>query len=91
MRLYAARVYLNVYVNREPAAVIPPTKYPMIHDAVLNACDAKDGVKDGVIEHPPACSFDFTALHLQGRRCGRLSDQAASRDGEGDVVADHRP
>ncbi len=27
MRLYAARVYLNVYVNREPAAVIPPTKY----------------------------------------------------------------
>jgi hypothetical protein len=66
MRLYAARVYLNVYVNREPSAVIPPTKYPMIHDAVLNACDAKDGVKDGVIENPPACSFDFAALTCKG-------------------------
>jgi feruloyl esterase len=66
MRLYAARVYLNVYVNREPAAVIPPTKYPMIHDAVLNACDAKDGVKDGVIENPPTCSFDFAALTCKG-------------------------
>jgi len=66
MRLYAARVYLNVYVNREPAAVIPPTKYPMIHDAVLNACDAKDGVKDGVIENPPSCSFDFAALTCKG-------------------------
>ena len=40
----------------------------MIHDAVLNACDAKDGVKDGVIENPPACSFDFATLDLQGRR-----------------------
>src|SRR5262249_52680140 len=44
MRLYAARVALNVFVNREPAAVIPSTKYPMMHDAVLAACDAIDGV-----------------------------------------------
>lgn len=66
MRLYAARVALNVYVNREPAAVIPPSKYPMIHDAVLAACDAKDGVKDGVIEDPLRCSFDFTTLTCSG-------------------------
>ena len=32
MRLYAARVWLNTYVNRTPAAVIPPSKYPMIHE-----------------------------------------------------------
>jgi len=62
MRLYAARVALNVFVNREPAAVIPPGKYSMIHDAVLNACDAKDGVKDGVIEDPARCAFDFASL-----------------------------
>jgi Tannase and feruloyl esterase len=62
MRLYAARVALNVFVNREPAAVIPPAKYPMIHAAVLNACDAKDGVKDGVIEDPARCAFDFATL-----------------------------
>ena len=32
MRLYAARVWLNTYVNRTPAAVIPASKYPMIHE-----------------------------------------------------------
>jgi len=62
MRLYAARVALNVFVNRDPAAVIPPAKYPMIHAAVLNACDALDGVKDGVIENPAQCRFDFATL-----------------------------
>jgi feruloyl esterase len=66
MRLYAARVALNVFVNREPAGVIPPNKYPMIHQAVLNACDAKDGVKDGVIEDPSRCAFDFATLACTG-------------------------
>ena len=66
MRLYAARVALNVYMNREPAAVIPPSKYPMIHAAVLNACDAADAVKDGVIEDPSRCRFDFASLTCAG-------------------------
>jgi feruloyl esterase len=66
MRLYAARVALNVFMNREPAAVIPSSKYPMIHDAVLNACDAADGVKDGVIEDPSRCTFDFASLACSG-------------------------
>ncbi len=66
MRLYAARVALNVFVNREPAAVIPPEKYSAIHNAVLGACDAADGVKDGVIEDPARCGFDFAALTCAG-------------------------
>src|SRR5262245_673383 len=40
MRLYAARVALNVYINRDPAAVMPVSKLPMIHKAVLDKCDA---------------------------------------------------
>ena len=66
MRLYAARVALNIFMNREPAAVIPPSKYPMIHTAVLGACDALDGVKDGVIEDPARCSFDLATLTCSG-------------------------
>jgi feruloyl esterase len=66
MRLYAARVALNVFVNREPAAVIPPGKYPVIHNAVLAACDALDAVKDGVIEDPARCQFDFATLTCAG-------------------------
>jgi feruloyl esterase len=34
----------------------------MIHQAVLNACDALDGVKDGVIENPGVCKFDYAQL-----------------------------
>jgi len=66
MRLYAARVWLNTYVNRSPAAVIPPGKYPMIHQAVLDACDALDGVKDGVLEDPSRCAFDYARLTCTG-------------------------
>jgi len=66
MRLYAARVALNVSMNREPAAVIPPEKYPMIHQAVLDACDAADGVEDGVLEDPAQCTFDYASLTCSG-------------------------
>jgi Tannase and feruloyl esterase len=66
MRLYAARVWLNTYVNRSPSAVIPASKYPMMHRAVLDACDGLDGVKDGVIEDPPRCAFDVATLTCSG-------------------------
>ena len=62
MRAHAARVALNVVVNKDADSVIPPAKYPMIHDAVVNACDTLDGVKDGVIENPAMCKFDYTEL-----------------------------
>jgi len=62
MRLHAARVALNVAINAKADNVIPPAKYKMIHDAVLGACDAEDGVKDGVIENPPSCRFDYASL-----------------------------
>jgi len=37
---------------------IPKEKLPLIHDAVLAACDALDGAADGVLENPLACKFD---------------------------------
>ena len=66
MRLHGARIALNVVVNKNPDSVIPPSKYSMIHDAVLKACDALDGVKDGVIENPTRCNFDYTKLSCKG-------------------------
>jgi feruloyl esterase len=92
MRLYAARVALNLYVNREPAAVIPPAKYPMIHAAVLNACDALDGVKDGVIEDPPHCTFDYASLTCSGEdRADCLTKpQVESAKAMASPIIDHR-
>jgi feruloyl esterase len=45
-------------VHEDEASFIPPAKFPAIHDAVLRACDALDGVTDRVIEDPKACTFD---------------------------------
>ncbi len=45
---------------------IPPRKLPALAGAVLNACDARDGSKDGVIEDPRKCGFDPSALACAG-------------------------
>ena len=53
-------------VHKEPGSYIPPEKYPAIHNAVLRACDARDGVKDGVLENPAVCKFDPSVLQCKG-------------------------
>lgn len=42
----------------DPASYIAPGKLPAIEAAALTACDAIDGIKDGVIENPTKCRFD---------------------------------
>ena len=44
---------------------IPKEKYPALHQAVLDACDTLDGVKDGVLEDPRRCKFDPSAIQCQ--------------------------
>jgi feruloyl esterase len=44
---------------------IPKEKLPLIHDAVLAACDTLDGAKDGVLENPLACTFDPKVLECR--------------------------
>lgn len=66
MRMHAVRVGFTKLVTRNADGVIPPGKFPMIHSAVLDACDALDGVRDGVIENPPQCHFDYAKLACKG-------------------------
>ncbi len=47
-------------------AYIPPTKLAALQLATLAACDALDGVKDGVIDDPTRCKFDPATLLCQG-------------------------
>jgi tannase/feruloyl esterase len=42
----------------DPASYIPSSKVPAIANAVLETCDAEDGVKDGILNDPRQCHFD---------------------------------
>jgi feruloyl esterase len=53
-------------VHKDEAAYIPPEKYPLIHNAVVEKCDALDGVKDGILEDPTRCQFDPKVLECKG-------------------------
>ena len=48
-----------------PDSFIPASKYPALHQAALNACDALDGVKDGLIADPTKCRFDPAVLECK--------------------------
>jgi len=53
-------------VHKNEASFIPASKFPAILKAVLNTCDASDGVKDGVLEDPTRCKFDPNAILCKG-------------------------
>jgi feruloyl esterase len=64
--LQGAQVWTAQVAHRTEASYIPPAKYPVIHKAVLEACDELDGVKDGVLEDPTRCHFDPAAIECKG-------------------------
>jgi feruloyl esterase len=45
---------------------VPAAKFAVLHKAVLAACDAKDGVLDGVIADPRRCHFDPKTIQCPG-------------------------
>jgi feruloyl esterase len=65
-RLMGVRVLLNRLVHRTADSYIPAEKYPAIHKAALAACDKMDGIEDGVIPNPQACTFDPVVLRCTG-------------------------
>jgi feruloyl esterase len=62
----AISLWIAAAVLKDPASYIPPAKYPMIHQAALAACDARDGLKDGLIDDPTKCNFDPKTLLCKG-------------------------
>lgn len=59
-------LWVPMAVHQSEASYIPPAKYPIIHKAVLEACDALDGVRDGVLEDPTRCHFDPKTIECKG-------------------------
>jgi feruloyl esterase len=46
------------WIETHAGSALPAEKVPALAAAVRAACDAKDGVKDGVLNDPRACGFD---------------------------------
>ncbi|MEO7270366.1 MAG: tannase/feruloyl esterase family alpha/beta hydrolase [Vicinamibacterales bacterium] len=47
-------------------AILPASKLPLLTTAAVSACDAGDGLQDGLIADPLACRFDPAALACSG-------------------------
>jgi hypothetical protein len=61
-RLLSAGVAEAQDTMGDPHAYIPDLKLPAIQRAALAACDAADGVKDGIVGDPAKCHFDPEVL-----------------------------
>jgi len=65
-RMLAGGLQVTRSAYKNPASYISNLKLPAITEAALKACDAQDGVKDGVINDPPRCHFDPAVLLCKG-------------------------
>ena len=56
--LFSSGVDVVQTTLRNPAGYISSYKLPAITHAALAACDAQDGLKDGIVGDPQSCRFD---------------------------------
>ena len=61
--VYSPMVYSNAILrvqtfHARPESNLQPAHVPLIQKAVLAACDMKDGVADGILTDPRACTWD---------------------------------
>ena len=65
-RHYAGEhLWYSIAMLKDPASYIPASKVAILTSAVTKACDAKDGVADGVLRDPLACRFDPAVLECK--------------------------
>jgi feruloyl esterase len=62
VHLNVSQVALQVGMLKNPASLVPPEKRALFANAVVAACDPRDGVTDGIISEPRACTVDPAVL-----------------------------
>jgi feruloyl esterase len=66
-------------MQRDEGARLPPEQLALLHASVLQACDARDGVKDGVVGDPQRCAFDPGVLQCTGAEGAACLTSAQAR------------
>jgi feruloyl esterase len=62
LQLSASQLARQVEAIREPVKRLPPEKITLLAKSVVAACDAGDGVTDGIVSRPDRCSFAPSTL-----------------------------
>ena len=62
----AQAVRIAKTLEKTESARLSQTETQALHRAVVQACDALDGLKDGLIEDPARCTFDPAVLQCKG-------------------------
>ena len=63
--LLSTAVWHTQALTLDPASFIPPDRIPAIAAAVNQACDAGDGVTDGILTDPRQCRFDPASMQCR--------------------------
>src|SRR5262245_8389618 len=64
--LIAGSLWPAVAALKDPATALPAEKRALLNKSVIAACDARDGVSDGLLEDPQKCKFDPKVLQCSG-------------------------
>ena len=61
----------NAMHTADGRPILPASKLPLLTEAAVAACDARDGQRDGLISDPTACAFDPSILRCRGDESDR--------------------
>ena len=60
----------RVNIGKDGKAILGAEKLPLIHEAVMGACDALDGLEDGLLQDPRKCAWDPKSIQCRPGRGG---------------------
>ncbi|WP_157994524.1 tannase/feruloyl esterase family alpha/beta hydrolase [Peristeroidobacter agariperforans] len=60
--LMVSSLWIGSATSKDVASRISPAKFDLVHKAAVKACDADDGLEDGLISQPSRCRFDPAVL-----------------------------
>ncbi len=76
--VYTPLTYANAILrvqmfHARPESNLAPEHVPMIRDAVLAACDSRDGLADGILTDPRTCDWDPAELQCSASQASGAS------------------